>query len=354
MSVLSGTLGAVMQRQSAREAEATNQRNARKDRELTLRMFQESRGSAGSALLPTYGGDFEKNLFTDTRGAYEANRAAMGTPTEELARYQADVDRFRPAFEQGNQFIDSIYSGAMKDERLAEAQPVMDARTALAKTQKQGILDDITARLGALDAANARKGFVGSGTGFQNAQLRSTAPLYQQAAGVGAAATLQNAQQRQGVLESNRELQLNSLGLPVTRAQQATALRQMPGQALSQGQLTAQKPFGMFNIGTAAFKPEPLPQVQALPNNLGIISAGIGAAGGQVGNYLAQQQQAKALQQMYAARVNYNQPAYNPYTGGDAANYDAASIYGLASGNPAAAWGGAYGETAGVGAFDYF
>lgn len=338
MSIVSGTLSAMYNRQSAKEANATNMRNAKNTRDLALRMFQESRGSTGSAVLPTYAGDFEKQLFQGAQGAYQADQLAQGTPAQQLARYQAEVDQFQPAFQRGNEFIDDIYSGELQRQQLAEAQPVLEARTALAKTQKQGILYDISARLGALDAANARKGYIGSGSGFQNAQLRSTVPLYQQAAGVGAAANLQNAQQIQAINEANRQLQLSSLSLPALRAQQAVSLRQLPFQSAVQNQLIGQKPFGMFNIGTAAFRPEQLPTVQPIPSNAAIGLTGLGALGQQVGNYYAQQQQAKALQNLYAQNQMATSPAYNPYVSG-AVNYDAAAIGGLGSGATAAGTG---------------
>lgn len=292
---------------SARSAQKTNVSRARSQRELEERLFHEGRGSAGHAILPEYLGNFEKEVGLDAAEGYRANMAFQGTPEEQLARYAEISRRFQPAFDQGSDVVDSIYSGAMQRERLAEAAPVMAARTQLAGTQRQGILDDITARLGALDAANARKGYVGSGSAALGAAFRQTAPLYQQAASVGALANLQNAQQTQGINDTNRDLQLSSLGLPAQRAAQAAAFNQIPVNALNQSYASAQAPFGFFRIGVGQQQASRLPDAVPIPGNGQIVASGLGQLAGAYGNYAANQALVGQIGQMS------QQPAYNPY-----------------------------------------
>lgn len=344
MSFISGSIKAFKDRESAKEATQANYAQFKQQQAQALKFFDVSRGSEGSAVLPTYQKEAEKRLSDQALAAYNAVNAL--TPEQQLAQYQSDIDPLLQSQKQTTGFVDSIYSDALLRQRQQEAEPVFAARASVARAQKQGILDDVTARLNAMEAASASNGRVGSGTGFQNALFRSTVPLYQQAATVGAQANLQNAQDLYGIGESNRQLKLQSLGLPAQLAQQSIGLRQLPQQAVIANQLTAQKPFGMFNIGTAAFQPAMPPQIPAVPSGLGIVAGGLGAAGQQLGQYYANQQYAKALKD---ASTNYNQPAYNPYAAG-AVNYDAASIYG----NYGTAAGTAAGTDASIYALDQY
>lgn len=300
---------------SSRDAQRTNVSQARQQRELEERLFHEGRGSAGHAILPEYLGDFEKQLGEDTVRGYKANLAFQGTPEEQLAKYRAITERYQPAFEQGSDVVDSIYSGAMQRARLAEAQPVMDARSALARTHRQGILDDIQARLGALDAANAAKGYVGSGSAAQGAALRQTLPFYQRAAGVGAQAALENAQQAQGIYDTQRDLQLRSLDLPGARAQQAFGLQQMPSEFLNQSAISRFAPFKFFQLEPDSLRVSPPPPVKAIPSTGQIIASSLGQVAGAAGNVYENSQLANQLNSM---RQPPAQPAYNPweYQGG--------------------------------------
>jgi hypothetical protein len=309
---------------AAKDAAAKNASNAEKYRKLEERLFHEGRGSQGFAILPEYGGDFEKQLFQDAAAAYKSNQQYLGTPEEQIARNAEIVNRFQPAFEQGSDVIDSVYSGEMQRQQLAEAQPVMQARTALAQTQRQGINDSLQALSGRLAALNAQKGWIGTGTGYTNAQIRQSAPLYQQAAGVGALANLQNAQQTQGIYDANRQLQLNSLGLPGQRAQQALALKQLPFNALNQITANSQVPFGMFKIPIGQQNAIQLPTVQPIPGAGQIAAAGVGQLASAYGGYAANQALINQMNQMNQA------PAYNPYQVGQ---YDY---------SPVPAYGGGY------------
>ncbi len=324
MSFIGTAISAPMQAHSEKVARSQNLTEARATRAQNQAFFEQSRGSTGSAVLPTYLKDAEKRLSDQALAAY--NAVNVLTPEQQLAQYQSDIAGFAPAQGQANQFVDSIYSDALLNQRQQEAEPVFAARSALAKTQKQGILDDITARLNALDTANAQKGYVGGGTGFQNAQFRSTVPLYQQAAGVGAQANLQNAQDLYGIGETNRQLKLQSLSLPTQVAQQAIALRQLPQQAVINNQLSAQKPFGMFNIGTAAFRQENLPPVQPIASLGAIAGTALGGLGNDVAQIYANNQRAAAIRNL-ANSYKATTPQYNPYAAG-AVNYDAGSIGG--------------------------
>lgn len=296
---------------SAKEANKTNLGRAAQQRALEERLFHEGRGSAGHAILPEYLGDFESQLGKDAIAGYKANLNFQGTPEEQLARYEEDAARFRPAFEQGNEVVDSIYSGAMERQQLEDAAPVMAARTGLAKTQRQGILDDITMRLGALEAKNFRKGYVGGSSAETGAALRATIPLRQQAAGVGALATLQNAQETQGIRDANRALRLNSLGLPAARARAATQFRQIPVAAAGEAAALSTAPFNFFRLPVGQQQASRLPEAVPVLSTGSIVGAGIGSAATSLGNYYANQALVKQANAMEPA------PAYNPYRPGD-------------------------------------
>lgn len=300
---------------SQKDASRTNQRIARNTNATNLALFHEGRGSLGHAILPEYFGDFEKQFGEDVVRGYKANLAFQGTPEEQLAKYRAITERYQPTFDQGSDVVDSIYSGAMDRQRLAEAQPVMEARSTLARTHKQGILDDIQARLGALDAANAAKGYVGTGSAAQGAALRQTLPFYQRAAGVGAQATLENELQAQAIKESGRDLRLRSLDLPVARAQQAFGLQQMPSEFLNESAVSRLAPFKFFKLDPGTFQTATPPPVKAVPSTGQIVAQGLGSLASTAGNVYANNQLANQLNSM---RQPPPQPSYNPweYQGG--------------------------------------
>ena len=84
MSFISGTVGAIMGANSQDKANETNAKNIAATNAQNYKMFAESRGSTGSAVLPLYlrtksGNLFESQLGQDLVDSYDATRQDPAT-----------------------------------------------------------------------------------------------------------------------------------------------------------------------------------------------------------------------------------------------------------------------------------
>lgn len=156
-------------------------------RDWNYQRFLESRGQGGNALLPLYFQQgTETGLANDALSAYNAMKAASGTPSEEIARYTAATQAMEPAMAEGDSLINRLFNGQLTEEEIRNIQPVLAARGAVATSQKTGILEGLTQRLNALSADRAKAGYTGGGSAFQkNLLTNATIPALQAASTVG-------------------------------------------------------------------------------------------------------------------------------------------------------------------------
>jgi len=201
MSVISGTLGAILGSRAQRAQAEANLRAARETNEMNYRMFNEGRGATGHAFLPTYFGGKEQQLAQDAMLNYDQMRAMMGSPEEQLRSYQAAMDQYQPMADAARGTLADVYNGNMTTARLAYLDPVLQARTAQARGQQSAIGQGLAQTQNALAAANARKGFTGTGSFANNRLLAATTGARQAASGVLGAANLANAQDTRGVYD---------------------------------------------------------------------------------------------------------------------------------------------------------
>lgn len=282
---------------SAADANKANRKIAEDTNALNYRMFLESRGSNGNALLPLYFPQgSEEALANSALGLYRANQAALGTPEQQVADYQAIVDGLTPSMSAGDALVNDLFSGALENRQVANINPVLQARGAVAGAQKQGIMEGLMARLNALSADRARAGYSGGGSSFQRNALKSaTIPALQAAATVGAQADLANATDVANIRNAAIQTRLENLSLPLTQAANRAQLKQLPATATSRGLLASMAPFDWFKLNQAAFQANQGPLVTPVPSTGQIVGTAVGAGASALGNYYANQKLAQSL-----------------------------------------------------------
>ncbi len=289
MSVISGTIGAIMGSAAQKDANQKNLQAVQETNAANLRMFQESRGSGGNALLPLYFGGYEGSTLAPAAkaafaGAYPTTPGALATRMSELERIQ---QQFAPAFQSASDTVDDIFSGKMTRDRLGEAAPVARARTTAGATSKAAIINGLKERLNAISAGRRTGGYTGAGSGTEGSLLRATIGGRDAAAQAEAQASLSNELMFQGVKDQGRSLALSNLDLPTVQAQRAGQFSNLPAETLTNQYLQAMRPFSYFNINPQAFKNEAAPQIAPVAGVGQALAAGIGSANTSLANYFA-------------------------------------------------------------------
>lgn len=299
-SIVSGSLGAAFGAKSQREANRTNRQNTLDQNAIQRELYYDSRGRGGHAILPEYFGDAERRFADDAVGIYDAANAYYGTAAERFARGDTIASRYRPIFDAGTQLLADTYSGDLSTRLQNEYAPVAAATTALAKTKKQGVLQGLQERLQAIGAANAQKGFVGSGSAAQNAALRSTIGANQEAAGALAGADLQNAASLKAIRDYVLQQQFGQLMAAPQRASADAALANMPAEFVNSTYAQQMAPLNFFRIGVGS-GPEQYRQPFVDPNVSGgqIAASAIGQAGNAALDYWLKQKQASQYASMF-------------------------------------------------------
>ena len=301
--------GSIMQAEAARKA-ANEAKDAQKESNfINLAQYIAARGgdpsavlrnlgypedvvkalSGGNAILPMYAGASEKQLYDQ---ALAAGNIAAGNPTQDLATYQGILASQQPAIDAGNATIADIYNGAIDARREEALAPVLAARLGISEAQRQAIELALAQERSKIEAADAAKGFTGSGSVVNN-RLLQTAIAAREAAATGEAqAKLVNAQAEQALKESGEELRLKSLDMPVNRASQLIALSQAPGRAVAENAVAGQQPLQFFKVGVGSPPTsQPLP-VSVVPNAGAVALSGVAQAAGGIGTIMANQQAA--------------------------------------------------------------
>jgi hypothetical protein len=275
---------------SASAANRQNQDIANATNALNYQMFLQSRGSQGSALLPLYFGSqsAEQNLANQAYATYLAEQQGLGTPADQLARYQSIVQGAQPAMSAGDTLVNQLFSGQLADQQVQNIAPVLAARGNVAASQKTGILEGLMQRLNALSADRARSGYVGGGSAFQkNLLTQATIPALQQAATVGAQADLANATDVANIKNQNINTRLGNLSLPLTQAANKIQLTTLPTTAAGSTFVQSLQPFDWFKLQPSAFQAQRPPLVTPVPNTGQVAGQAAGQFSSTLGNYFA-------------------------------------------------------------------
>lgn len=279
-------LGAFGANEGQNKAMRAQQQQADAYNALISKMFSESRGSTGHAILPEYFGDTERQAADYAGSLSAAARGAFGSPTDVATIGKSIAARYQPILDAGGASISGIYTGAEQDKRLAAAQPVFEARVAGAKGQKQGIMQALSDRLQAITAGNAAKGYVGAGSTAGNAALRTSIGANQAAAAAMSGANLANVSDVAGIKNRILDLQLQSPQLASALANEAVKLNLLPAEFVGGVSAATTSPFNFFKIGAGTPpRPEMAPWAQPQANFASIFGNAGGAAESMAARY---------------------------------------------------------------------
>jgi hypothetical protein len=309
MSIASGIVGAIMSAQAQEDASEKNAQNVRQTNKQNYQMFQESRGSGGSAVMPLYlrtkSGDlFEKKLGQDLVDAYDST----ARPKSDFA---AVGDRFGTMSDQAQHTAQGIFDGGVQREMEANAAPVQKARVSF---RRQSAMNTLNKTLGEIGAMQAGRGY--SSDSFGDRMLKFQANTG--AADEVSAANLQNLDENRQIADAALQLRLSNLNLPNEETQRAMQLLTMPDEAYLSDQQMRMQPLTFLRIGGAQpFQNQNLPTVQPIPSALQLAAQGTAAAGNMALNYWLQKQTAKN----YAGAMNSTNGGGGGYGGGDYGGY---------------------------------
>lgn len=259
---LSSYLGGKSQSNSASKANQANIAAQDRTNALNKQMFDESRGSTGHALLPTYFGNTEMELGGYAADASRAIFKGQGSPDEQYAKSTQYLNDYRPAMNEGTQFVDDLFSGAGVTKRIDNLDPVNAARLNRAKTAQSAISDGLRDAIARMEAGNTTKGYLGGSTFDNNRMATSQVGARQQAALAQAQAEFENAQAVQGLQESDYLTRLNNLALPYQMGSQRMAFERLPAESIGRNIGAAMAPMNFFRMQPQAFRYDPSVAVQ--------------------------------------------------------------------------------------------
>jgi hypothetical protein len=281
MSIVSGTTAAVLGADAQGDATRANRQNVIETNATNERLFRESRGAGGSAILPTYLDPGQERAIAASAAA-AVQRMFPSDPDRQLREYQAIIESIRPTVVAGTDTISSIYDGRLQREREENLAPVLAARTAAADASMDSIRLAEQDMIGRIAAQEAAKGYSGAGSFGVNNLLRAMVQSRAAAAQQKAAADLQNAMESRQVADESTQLRINSVDAPINRATQLTRFEQMPQSALGDLAQQATRPLEFFRISPQAFRVERPDNVSAVPSAAQLALQGMSQTGGQL------------------------------------------------------------------------
>jgi hypothetical protein len=209
-------------------------------------MFDESRGSTGTAMYPTYlrrddGGFFEEELGQDIIKAYDE------TGGKTFADYSAISDTFRPSQEMANKRGASVFDGGLQTEMMKNFEPVKTARV---QFKRQSAIDSLNKTLGAIEAMQATKGYQGDSYGARRLKLDSN----RGAADAISGANLENLMEERRIKDAIIQTQLENLDLPASSAKSAMEFEAAPTRQYLDLLKLRMSPLDSLRIGPGQFR----------------------------------------------------------------------------------------------------
>jgi hypothetical protein len=279
MGDILGGIGSIMNAGASVDAAKAAGASAEAINAANLELARQARGEGGLPVgLPLYTGNFESGtLFPQLSGAYMSGLQSLGgSPADIIAKNNAVTNKYQGAMAGAGQQVNDLFSGKSTANRLGELAPVASARLGVAGAQKQGINTDLQVLKNRADALASGQGFVGGSTFNDAARYRAALPDFQAAAGATASAQYQNAVDKQGIQQAQRELALANVGLPSQMASQQLALNSM---GTNQAVTDLNNLYGVMSpLRMTEWKP---PTMQNLPppSSVSVAGTALGAAG---------------------------------------------------------------------------
>ena len=252
----------------ARKGRRSAAAQAAADREYNYKMFQEGRGSEGSAKLPLYMKDSRGRLIEPIAGTQAADVFSIPldkTPRERLAEYEDIYAKEEPLRKQGMDTLRGIYSGVggvsdYERRRLDNVAPITEAEQAQARTIGESAEFALAQQLNQQRSRDAMAGISGRANLGQNlagAAIRQNAAQQQAAALAGV--NVDEARRNAAIAEDAYRMQMDNPQLADSIAAMQIASQQQPYNQLVQQtgrQYEALMPFeiapGNFQCGKAS------------------------------------------------------------------------------------------------------
>lgn len=267
---------------SASQATAANAANINNTNQLNYQLFEQGRGSLGSAIYPIYAQGGEAALYGDTLNTYNATGALQPT----AAQYQAIVANAAPAVAGANATTAGIFNGNTENQELGNLAPVNQANLTAVATQKQGTLEALQSTLNNIKAIQAGKGYNGDSFGTQLLNFSARQNANTTASNALSQAQITNAQNTNTVKQNAINRQIQNVNLPYSMAANNANLASLPANALESNMAQRQQLFNNFRIGTGQFQYQNLPTVNPVASTGQIAGQAAGTAVGSVGNFL--------------------------------------------------------------------
>lgn len=298
MSVISGPKASKAQNKASKR----DQENAREANAQNYKLFQQGRGSRGSALFPIYAKKFEKEYYGEVADGFrESGR--------DIVEYRDATARFRPMADKANAAAEGIFDGSTTEKRLANLAPVKDARVSY---RRQASVDAMNKILNDIEADRARGGFTG-GDSSANQNLR-----FRAAKGAGddlAATNVQNVEEERSIRDAGLDLELANLGLPAQLAAANLSLLTAPDNAYTDALSRRIAMTNGLRIAPGHFQVQPLPMEQPNIGVLGAFAQGASQVGATVYDHYAKQRQAEMYRDAYRPRYSgYDDQIYKSVT----------------------------------------
>lgn len=234
---------------SERAAQAENERRAAADREYIVNLARTTPGTLNPSIFGEGSSNLGARIGTGIGATWDAvQRYYGGTPGSRVENLSRIVGESEGARQGAQRSVSNLFSGELTDQRLKSAAPIFAARTQLAGTQRQGIKQARLDRLAKIQAQQQQRGYSGAGSAETTATLRAAIPFEQAAAGVGAQATLENAQQRAAIEDEVRRAQLENIQLPYYLAQQSSALYDLPAMSAFNPYLSVNQALSPYQV----------------------------------------------------------------------------------------------------------
>lgn len=324
-SILGGMLGAKGAKSAAAKAADANLRATQETNALNERLFRESRGEGGHAILPTYFGGQEAEFG---QRAYDQFNRLNRIGLNSYNQLQGVQSGLTPMFNQGLSALSDRYNGLDLEKRLAYANPLFSARSQEAENLGRGYMDIAQTGQGAIqsglqralaqiNAQRAAQGYTGGSLFDRNRMAQATIGAQQSAALQLAQARMQqralldranfeNAQQRFGLQTADMDFRSNP-ALAGAAMGAAQSFYGAPAQALSQSFNNAMQPMSFFRLNPQAFQAQNMPTQDPRLNNSQIFGSAIQQAGSTAANYFLNRDLASRFGASNGSPMNFNQ-----------------------------------------------
>lgn len=279
------------------DSDRARARQAELDRKFQFDLFERNENR-------DFGGEFGR-----LRGEYSDFLESTGEdPRDTVARYEAILDEYEPVRELSRENVIDLFENedGMLESRLGASGETGDARLRGAEVQRQNIKEGLQRILSRTRSGRSTARF-GGGSSFDRQKMaQATVGAYNQAAEAESRAEVQNALDRQRILEEIQNQRLAAADLPYQLAEMEALAEDMPMRAAGNRLSGRMDPLSRFRTGNT-FNPIRLADYSPRPvaSDMGLAAGAISGVASGLGDYFSTQQMISALNnQNQTANIN--------------------------------------------------